>query len=104
MDNKNKQEQEAQQKQEKREEINLENLLKKNLIISQEILDISKYVKKYIFWRKVMNIVKIVIILVPIILGIIYLPPILEEGLDTINENLNNPLSSIINSNCENEQ
>jgi hypothetical protein len=46
----------------------------------------------------------VIIILIPIILGIIYLPPIIEDGLKTINNNLNNPLSNIINSNCENGQ
>ncbi|MCF7795198.1 hypothetical protein K9M50_02475 [Patescibacteria group bacterium] len=92
------------QDQQKNQEIELEKLLKKNLAISQEVLSISKYVKKYIFWKKIIGIAKIVIIVVPIVLGIIYLPPMIEDAVENINSNLNNPLSSIINSNCENEQ
>jgi hypothetical protein len=87
-----------------KQEVDLEKLLKKNLVISQEILDLSRYIRKYVFWKKITGIIRVIIILIPIILGIIYLPPIIEDGLKTINNNLNNPLSNIINSNCENGQ
>jgi hypothetical protein len=93
------------QKEPKKEEASLEMLLKQNLIISQEILDISRYIKRYVFWRRIISFAQILLILVPIVLGIIYLPPMIERGLDSINSNLSNPLSSIINSNnCEDGQ
>jgi len=95
---------ENKQNKQNKKEIDLEKLLKKNLNVSQEILEISKYIKKYIFWRKVIGIVKVLIILIPIILGIIYLPPIIEDSLDNINENINNPLSGLTNCNCEDGQ
>ncbi len=83
---------------------NLEKLLKKNLAVSQEILDISNYIRKYVFWRKVTGIIKIFLIAIPIILGIIYLPPTIEKGLNNINDSLNLPLTgNTINQNCENE-
>lgn len=93
-----------QQKEQEKTEANLEKLLKQNLAISQEILDISRYIKRYVFWRRIIGFAQVLIILVPIVLGIIYLPPMIEKGLDNINNNINNPLSSIINSNCENGQ
>jgi hypothetical protein len=93
------------QEEQKQEEVSLEKLLKQNLIISQEILDISKYIKRYVFWKRIIGFVQVFLILVPIILGIIYLPPMIEKGLENINNNLSNPLSSIINSNnCEDGQ
>ena len=95
---------ENKQNQQNKEEADLEKLLKQNLTISQEILDISRYIKKYVFWKKVIGLVKVFIILVPIILGIIYLPPIIEDSLDNINENINNPLSGLTNCNCEDGQ
>jgi hypothetical protein len=95
---------ENKQNQQNKEEADLEKLLKQNLTISQVILDISRYIKKYVFWKKVIGLVKVFIILVPIILGIIYLPPMIEKGLSNINDNLNNHLSNIINSNNEDGQ
>ncbi|HKK53993.1 MAG TPA: hypothetical protein VJ926_00515 [Patescibacteria group bacterium] len=91
MDNDNK------QKVQEKKEADLEKLLKQNLAVSQEILNISRYIKKYIFWSRIISVVKILIILVPIILGIMYLPPIIERAVDNINNNINNPLTNITN-------
>ena len=88
----------------KNKEADLEKLLQKNLAVSQEILDISRYIKKYVFWRKIIGLIKFLVIVIPIILGIIYLPPIIEDSLNNLNQNINNPLSNIINCNCENGQ
>lgn len=53
-------------------------LLEKNLEVSEQILGIVKTTRKYIFWQQVGNWFKIVIILAPIIVGAIYLQPLLK--------------------------
>lgn len=60
------------------EEKRLTELLEKNLELSNEILEISKYVKKYIVFQKIMVFVKIFLILIPILLALVYLPPLLK--------------------------
>ncbi len=64
---------------EKENKDNLEILMEKNIEISQEILDLAKRFKKYIFWQKIWTILKLVLILTPIILAVIYLPPFLKD-------------------------
>jgi len=67
----------------------LKSLLERNLSISQEILDITKYIKGYIFWRKIMGFIQLVLIIVPILLAIFYLPPFLESLMDKLPSYLN---------------
>lgn len=54
-------------------------LLKENLEISQEILRLSQKVQRYIFWQRIIGWFYIVLIVGPIILAIIYLPPLLKN-------------------------
>lgn len=73
------------------------NLMNENLKTNQEILKLSKYIKKYIVWQKIFFWIKLVLVLIPIILAIVYLPPFLKGAfqsfqslsgsLGTINEN-----------------
>ena len=65
------------------------NLLKENLKVTQEILDLSKYIKKYIVWQKVVFWFKLVVILIPVILAVIYLPPFLKGAFTSFQELLN---------------
>jgi len=46
-------------------------------------------VDKWIFWQKIFFILKIFFIAIPIVLGIIYLPPLLESVLQPYQELLN---------------
>ena len=57
----------------------LKALVEKNIEISQEILGLAKYFKKYIFWRKVFTYLRIILILVPLIIAFVYLPPFLRD-------------------------
>lgn len=59
-------------------------LLRQNLEISQEILNKTNWVKSYLKWQKVMNLVKIFIFVIPIIIGLIYLPPLLQGYLEQL--------------------
>lgn len=70
----------------------LEKLLEQNLEVSLEILRLSKYIRKYVFWQKFFNWFKIILILAPIILAFIYLPPFLKSlnfNIQTIFDGLN---------------
>ena len=55
-----------------------EELLKKNLELTEEIHKMTKKIKGYLAFQKLMTIFYFFIIVVPIILSIIYLPPLLK--------------------------
>ena len=58
----------------------LQRLLRENLKISQELYDLTKKIRRWSVWQRVWGVVKILIIAVPILLGIIYLPPLLQKN------------------------
>lgn len=58
----------------------LNELLRANLEHSKEILKISKEIKSYIKWQNIWSISRFVIIVIPIILGFIYLPPLIKDA------------------------
>lgn len=67
---------------------NLKTLLEQNLAVSQEILELSRYVKTYVRWQKIIGWVKVFLIVIPIIWGLLYLPPLFRDllaayGLDS---------------------
>jgi len=57
----------------------IKNLLKENLKLNQEIHKMVKGIKSFLFWQRIWGVIKILIIIVPIIVGIIYLPPLLKQ-------------------------
>ena len=57
----------------------LEELLKKNIELSEEILKISKKVNNFVIWQKIFGFLKILIIVVPLVLGYYYLLPYFRE-------------------------
>jgi hypothetical protein len=57
----------------------IKKLLEKNLELTEEIHKIVKSVKKYMLWQNIFSFLKILIIVVPIVIGIIYLPPLLKD-------------------------
>jgi len=65
-------------KNKRKEEVDLFDLLEQNMELSKEILEISRYIKKYVVFQRIMTFVKIFIILIPILLAFIYLPPLLQ--------------------------
>ena len=72
-----------------------------------EIYKATKKIEKYLLWMKVMSILKILIIVIPTILAIIYLPPLLKQTLKPYQELLNldsqskNILNSVQNNNFD---
>ena len=57
----------------------LKKLLEKNIKLSEEILLLTTKTRKYIFWQQVYGVLKILIFVVPIVIGVIYLPQLLRD-------------------------
>ncbi len=57
----------------------IKKLLEKNLELNQEIFKMVKSIKIYVITQRIWFVLKILIIVVPITLGIIYLPPLLKD-------------------------
>ena len=57
----------------------LKNLLEQNLKKNEEILKISRDIKKFMKWQQIWSTLRFLLIFVPIILGFIYLPPIIKD-------------------------
>ncbi len=67
----------------------IKKLLEKNLELTEEIYKKAKYMKRYVIFQQIFCILKILIIVVPIVLGIIYLPPLLKNVYSQYQELLN---------------
>lgn len=64
-------------------------LLKENLAISRELLKTTKKVNRFLVMQKTWFLVKILLIIVPLILGAIYLPPLLAGVIEQYQSLLN---------------
>ncbi len=64
-------------------ETELKELLRANLERSEEILKICQETKTYIRWQNIWAVLRFLLIFVPIILGFIYLPPLIKEALQS---------------------
>lgn len=60
-------------------ENDLKELMKKNLELTEEIHQMTKSIKSFIGFQKFMSFVYFLIIVVPIVLSIIYLPPLINQ-------------------------
>lgn len=67
----------------------LKKLLQENLEISKELYEMTKKIKSWLNWQRILGVVKILLIVIPIILGIIYLPPLISKVLEPYQELLN---------------
>ena len=61
----------------------LVDLLQANLERNEEILKISQEIKKYMRWQNIWGIVRTVVVVSPIVLGFIYLPPLINEYIES---------------------
>jgi len=62
-----------------REIIQMKGILRQNLEYTKRALEISEKNSRYILWIKIVNLIKLLIIIIPIVLAIIYLPPYIQE-------------------------
>lgn len=60
---------------------NLENLLEENLRLTREIKELAEKTRRYILFGQIFSVVKIILIIGPIILALMYLPPLFKEAL-----------------------
>lgn len=59
-------------------------LLRRNLELGEKILEETAYIKKYIKWQQVWATVRLLILIVPIILGFLYLPDFIKGYLNNL--------------------
>ncbi|MCX6785427.1 MAG: hypothetical protein NTZ18_01075 [Candidatus Komeilibacteria bacterium] len=62
----------------------IKKLLEQNLAYSQQIYLITKKLKSYMFWGRIMGYVSIALVVLPIIISIIFLPTLLNGLMGTI--------------------
>jgi len=58
---------------------NIEELLKQNLEITRDLQERVQKIHNFIKWQRIFGVLKVLIIVVPLILSIIYLPAILKN-------------------------
>ncbi len=68
----------------------LRQLLQENLKISKELYGMTKKIKRWITFQRIWGVVKILIIIIPIILGLVYLPSLIRNVIEPYRELLNN--------------
>lgn len=56
----------------------IKEMLEKNLKMTEEIYAMTKKIKHFVTFQKIISFVWLIIIVVPVILSIIYLPPLLK--------------------------
>lgn len=66
----------------------LKKLMDENLKLAKENREMLKKVKKYLLISRIWGFLKILIIVTPIILGIIYLPPLIDDFVQGVKEGL----------------
>lgn len=89
-------------------ESDIQKLLAENLALTRETYKIVKKINSHIVLEQVLNIIKILVIVIPIVLGLIYLPTLLKpyldqykqimdlsSGTDPLNANLNESLQQL---------
>ncbi len=57
----------------------LRRMVEKNLKLTEDLHEKVKKINRFVVWSQIMGFIKIVLILGPIIIGIIFLPPLLKD-------------------------
>lgn len=65
--------------QDDQQEIDIKQLLEENLRLNAETHEICLKIKKYMFMAQILGILKTLIIVIPIIIGVIYLIPLFKD-------------------------
>lgn len=86
------------------ESVSIEELVKQNLELTQDLQKQMEKIRRYFFWQRMVSIFYLIIVVGPIILGLIYLPPLLKDVIAPYQEalqgtdKLNNPGGLNVNS------
>lgn len=59
----------------------LEKLLKRNVELTEQLIQMTSSIKRWVMFQRVWGIFKLLLILIPLIIGAIYLPPLLAQWL-----------------------
>lgn len=62
---------------------NLQKQINKNLEYTKEIHGMVKKIRRYVIFQQVFSVIKIVLIVIPLIIGIIFALPFFKEALNT---------------------
>jgi hypothetical protein len=81
----------------------LKELIKKNIEMTEEILKISRKIKRNMIWQQIFGVIKVIIIVVPLVFGIIYLPTIYKNLLGMYQEMLKVPNLNTVDQNVINQ-
>lgn len=69
----------------------IKRLVEENLKLTEEVYKMSKYIKRFVVFSQIASVLKILLFAIPIILGILYLPPLLEQVFSQYQELLGIP-------------
>jgi len=64
----------------------LHKLLQENLKISKELRKMTEKINRWVVWQRVTGVIKILIIIIPIVLGVIYLPPLVKKSIQPLQD------------------
>jgi hypothetical protein len=67
----------------------IKELLEKNLALSEKVAEDLVRVKNFIKWQNIWATIRLLIVVIPIIIGFIYLPPLIKEYLSNYFQFLN---------------
>lgn len=62
----------------------LKDLLKENLAMTREIRAMVRHINVYVAWQRIFAWIKLFIIVIPIVIGVIYLPPIVADAYQSL--------------------
>ncbi len=54
-------------------------LLRANLAMTKEIQAMVKHINTYVAWQRLFGWIKLILIIIPLIIGVIYLPPLIRD-------------------------
>lgn len=60
------------------------NLLRKNLEVSEELLKKTTWMHSYLRWSRVFGFINVILIAIPIVVGFVYLPPMIKDFLESL--------------------
>ncbi len=73
----------------------LKELLEKNLALTEEIHEMTHKIKRYITFQKVLSFIYFLLIVVPLVLGAIYLPPLIKNMVGQYSDLIGLPAGSL---------
>ncbi len=65
---------------------NIKSILNEVIEVSKKNQKDIKYIKRFVIWSQFWGVLKVLIILIPIIIGIIYLPSFMEDWISSYQE------------------